>query len=96
MTFKFDRYRLTDDGTGAQRQTRSGPAADQARAEDTALRAADPAVAEAHRLGTPGLPVAHRRAEGGARARRQDQLHGARVTRVGAAADDPQGGAVAR
>lgn len=84
--------RCLDDGARAQGQTRIGSVADQACTEDPAVRAADPEAAKAHGPDTSRLRAAAGRAEGGARAGREDQLYGKRVTRVGTAADHVEGG----
>lgn len=85
-----------DNGTRAQRKTRSGSAIDQTGAEDTPLRAADPEAAEAHRLHASGFRAAASCSEGGARAGRKDQLHGKGVPRVGATANHAEGGSGTR
>jgi hypothetical protein len=91
---KDENIKFAGDGARAQGKTRAGPAAYQTRAKDPTIRAADPTTAQAHGHVASGLRAAYRRAEGGSRARRKDQLHGTGVARVGAAADDLEGGAI--
>ena len=85
-----------DNGTGAQRETWAGSVIDQAGAEDTTLRAADPEAVETHRRHASGFRVVANCSEGGARVSCKNQLHGKGVPRVGATANYVERGSGAR
>jgi len=81
-----------DNGTRAQGQAGTGPAADQTSTENPAVWTVDPEVAKTHGSNTSWLRAAAGRAERSARASCKDQLHGKGVTRMGTTADDVKGG----
>ena len=93
---KLVNLRATDNGTRAQRETWAGSVIDQAGAENTTLRAADPEAVEAHRRHASGFRVVANCSEGGARVGCKNQLHGEGVSRVGTTANYVEGGSGAR